>query len=92
MKLIPFNIRVNTIKLGLTLTADWVKTASQLTAGTRRTWQDYIQGVADAYAPIKRFARPEQVANYFVFLCSDRASYSIGSTYYMNGGMLRAMS
>lgn len=62
MKLIPFHIGVNTIKLGRTLTADWVKTASQPTAGTGRTWQDDIQGVADVYAPIKRSATPEEVA------------------------------
>lgn len=91
-ELIPFNIRVNTINLGLTLTPDWVKTASQLTAGTGRTWQDDIQGVADEYAPIKRFATPQEIADYFVFLCSDRATYSVGSTYYVDGGMLRRVA
>jgi NAD(P)-dependent dehydrogenase (short-subunit alcohol dehydrogenase family) len=90
-ELIPFNIRVNPINLGLTLTPDRVKTARQLTAGTGRTWQDYIQDIADADAPIKRFATPEEVANSFIVLCSDKATYSVGSTYYVDGGMLRAV-
>lgn len=91
-ELIPFNIRVNAINLGLVLTPDWIKTATQLTAGTGRTWQDYIQEIADQHAPIKRFATPEEAASYFVFLCSDKATYSVGSTYYADGGMLRTIS
>jgi 3-oxoacyl-[acyl-carrier protein] reductase len=91
-ELIPFNIRVNALNLGLVLTPDWVKTATQLTDGTGRTWQDYIQEIADQHAPIKRFAAPEEVASFFVFLCSDRASYSVGSTYYVDGGMLRTIA
>jgi len=50
-----------------------------------------LQGVADEYAPIRRFGKPEELAAFFVFLCSDRASYSVGSTYYVDGGMLAAM-
>ncbi|WP_159716292.1 SDR family NAD(P)-dependent oxidoreductase [Geminicoccus flavidas] len=91
-ELIPHNIRVNAVNLGLTLTPDWVKTATQLTEGTGRTWQDYIQGIADEFAPIKRFASPEEVANFFVFLCSDKATYSVGSTYYVDGGMLKTVT
>lgn len=91
-ELIPHNIRVNTVNLGLTLTPDWVKTATQLTEGTGKTWQDYIQGIADEHAPIKRFATPEEVADFFVFLCSKRASYSVGSTYYVDGGMLKVVN
>jgi NAD(P)-dependent dehydrogenase (short-subunit alcohol dehydrogenase family) len=91
-ELIKDKIRVNTLNLGLILTPDWIKTATQLTQGTDRTWQDYIQGIADEHAPIKRFASPEEIANFFVFLCSDRASYSVGATYYVDGGMLKVVS
>jgi NAD(P)-dependent dehydrogenase (short-subunit alcohol dehydrogenase family) len=90
-ELIKDKIRVNTLNLGLILTPDWIKTATQLTQGTERTWQDYIQGIADEHAPIKRFASPEEIANFFVFLCSDRASYSVGATYYVDGGMLKTV-
>ena len=90
-ELIPHGIRVNAVNLGLTLTPDWVKTATALTEGTGRTWQDYIQDVADEWAPIKRFATPEEVAAFFVFLCSTKATYSVGSTYYVDGGMTKGV-
>ena len=91
-ELIPYNIRVNALNLGLVLTPDWIKTAKQLTDGTGGTWQDYINDIAHEHAPIKRFAKPEEVANFFVFLCSDKATYSVGSTYYVDGGMLRTIA
>ena len=90
-ELIPDGIRVNAVNLGLTLTPDWIKTATQLTKGTDAGWESYIQSVADEHAPIKRFATPEEVANFFVFLCSDKATYSVGSTYYVDGGMLKGV-
>ena len=33
-------------------------------------------------------ATPEEVADFFVFLCSPRAGYCTGSTYYIDGGWL----
>ena len=85
------NIRVNCINAGLVLTPDWIKTAKQLTADTGDDWEGHLQGVANEYAPIRRFASPEELANFFVFLCSDRASYSVGSTYFVDGGMLKTV-
>jgi NAD(P)-dependent dehydrogenase (short-subunit alcohol dehydrogenase family) len=88
MELVGDNIRVNCVNPGLVLTPDWVKTAKQLTAASGGDWKAYLDGVATEHAPIKRFASPEELANFFVFLCSDKASYSIGSTYFVDGGML----
>jgi NAD(P)-dependent dehydrogenase (short-subunit alcohol dehydrogenase family) len=83
------NIRVNTINPGLVLTPDWVKTAKQL-AG-EDGYQAHLQGVADEAGGMKRFATPEELANFFVFLCSDKASYSTGSTYFVDGGWLKTV-
>jgi 3-oxoacyl-[acyl-carrier protein] reductase len=91
-ELIPHGIRVNALNLGLVLTPDWIKTATELTQGTGKPWQSYIEGVANEHAPIKRFASPEEVAAFFVFLCSKRASYSVGATYYVDGGMLKVVN
>jgi NAD(P)-dependent dehydrogenase (short-subunit alcohol dehydrogenase family) len=89
-ELIPDNIRVNTLNAGLILTPDWKNTAAKLTAGTDQTPDDYLdQVVKDLDVPIKRFASPEELAHFIVFLCSPRASYSVGSTYYVDGGMLK---
>lgn len=85
------NIRVNTVNPGLVLTPDWVKTAKELTAGTGGDWEGHLQSVADEYAPIKRFAEPREIADLFVFLCSDRASYCVGSAFFADGGMLRTI-
>ncbi|MBB3934928.1 SDR family NAD(P)-dependent oxidoreductase [Aureimonas phyllosphaerae] len=85
------NIRVNCINPGLILTPDWKKTARQLTENSGGDWEGYLQGVADEHAPIKRFGTPEELANFFVFLCSDKATYSIGSTYFVDGGMQKGL-
>lgn len=85
------NIRVNCVNPGLILTPDWIKTAKQLTADSGGNWEGYLQGVADEHAAIKRFGTPQELAHFFVFLCSDKASYSVGSTYFVDGGMLKTL-
>jgi glucose 1-dehydrogenase len=39
--------------------------------------------------PLGRMGQPEEVAKVAVFLASDDASYVTGSTYYVDGGMVR---
>ena len=84
-------IRVNAVNFGLILTPDWIKTAKQLTAESGGDWKSYIDNVAREHAPIDRFASPEEAADFLVFLSSDRASYSVGSTYFVDGGMLKTI-
>jgi NAD(P)-dependent dehydrogenase (short-subunit alcohol dehydrogenase family) len=86
------NIRVNCINPGLILTPDWKKTARQLTLGTDTTWEQYLDKIARDNAPIGRFATPEELADFFVFLCSPRSSYCVGSTYYVDGGWLNGLA
>ena len=90
-ELVGDNIRVNCVNPGLILTPDWIKTAKQLTADKGGDWQGYLDSVAHEHAAIKRFASPEELANFFVFLCSERASYSVGSSYFVDGGMLKTV-
>ena len=90
-ELVGAGIRVNCINPGLVRTPDWVKTAKELTAETGGDHEAHLQSVADEFAPIKRFASPQEIANFFVFLCSERASYSVGSTYGVDGGMLKGV-
>ncbi len=89
---IKMNIRVNCINPGLVLTPDWWKTATQLTEGTGKTAKDYLDKIAMDAAPIGRFASPEELADFFVFLCSPRAAYCVGSTYYVDGGWLNVVA
>lgn len=83
------NIRVNTINPGLILTPDWIKTAKEL-AG-EDGYQAHLQAVADEHSTMKRFGTPEELAHTFVFLCSDKATYTTGSTYFVDGGMLQTV-
>lgn len=86
------HIRVNCINPGLVLTPDWRKTAEQLTADQEQTADEYLDQIARDNAPIGRFASPQELADFFVFLCSPRASYCVGSTYYVDGGWLEVVA
>jgi len=85
-EMIKRGIRVNTVNPGLIRTPDWENTAREL-AG--EAWEGYLQEVADEHADIKRFGTVEELADFCVFLCSPRASYSVGSAYHVDGGMLK---
>lgn len=91
-ELIKFHIRVNCINPGLVLTPDWWKTATQLTEGTGQTAAQYLDKVAKDFTPIGRFGSPEELADFFVFLCSPHASYCVGTTYYVDGGWLNVVA
>lgn len=91
-EMIPHNIRVNTINPGLILTPDWINTAKKLTEGTDQTWEDYLDKIAKDNTPIGRFATPEELAHFFVFMCSPRSSYCVGSSYYVDGGWLNTVN
>jgi NAD(P)-dependent dehydrogenase (short-subunit alcohol dehydrogenase family) len=90
-EVIKDNIRVNCINPGLILTPDWHKTASLIAKDMGTTPEQYLDQIARENAPIARFADPEELANVFVFLCSPKASYCVGSTYYVDGGWLRVV-
>jgi NAD(P)-dependent dehydrogenase (short-subunit alcohol dehydrogenase family) len=87
-ELIPDNIRVNCINPGLIRTAGWQVHAELCAKAENITPDQYLDRVAAELAPIKRFATPEELADFFIFLCSNRASYCVGSSYYVDGGML----
>ncbi len=89
---IKYNIRVNTINPGLILTLEWQKAAVQLSAGQGITWEQYLENIAIDNTPIGRFATPEELAHFFVFMCSPRASYCVGSAYYVDGGWLKVVN
>src|SRR5262249_51319173 len=91
-ELIKDNIRANLINPGLIMTPDWMKTAKLMTKDKDITPEQYLEQVAHANAPIGRFATPEELAHFFVFMCSDKASYCVGSSYYVDGGWLKVVN
>lgn len=88
---IPMNIRVNTINPGLIMTPDWRNTATKVGAEQGLTADEYLDNIAKENTPIGRFGTPEELADFFVFMCSPRASYCVGSTYYVDGGWLKTV-
>ncbi len=85
------NIRVNTVNPGLILTPDWWKSAGILSKKEGITPEAYLNRIAKENVPIGRFASPEELANFFVFLCSPKASYCVGATYFVDGGWLKVV-
>lgn len=79
LELAPLKIRVNNIAPGAIATP--INT---------QTLQD-PKKVAELnrIIPLGHVGRPEEVAQVALFLASDRSSYVTGSTYYVDGGMVR---
>lgn len=90
-ELVGDNIRVNCVNPGLILTPAWERAARKITAGSDMGWEAYLTQLAQQRAPIGRFATAEELADFFVFLCSPRASYCVGSSYYVDGGWLNVV-
>lgn len=84
VEVIGDNIRVNTVNPGLILADSWIEPVKKLTADSGGDWQGYLQDVANHHAPIRRFGTVEELANFVAFLCSERASYCVGSAYYVD--------
>lgn len=79
VELAPFGIRVNNIAPGAIRTPLNAATVED----PERT------ALLEHLIPLGRMGTPEDVAALAVFLASDRAAYITGSTYYVDGGMVR---
>ena len=82
------NIRVNSVNPGLVKTPAWMDHVEPDAKAKGVSVDEYLENIAKGWTPIGRFATPEEVANFVVFLCSDKASYCVGSSYYVDGGWL----
>ena len=79
IELAPYKIRVNNVAPGAI--------ATPINADTL----NHPERVAmlKQIVPLMRMGKPEEVAEVALFLASDRSSYVTGSTYYVDGGMVR---
>ena len=90
-ELIGDGIRVNCINPGLVLTSGWSDAARRESEVTGGTAEEYLERIAKENAPIGRFATPAELAEFMVFLCSERSSYCVGGAYYVDGGWLKVV-
>ena len=79
IELAPYKIRVNNVAPGAIATPI---NAETLNHPERVAMLKMI-------VPLMRMGKPEEVAEVALFLASDRSSYVTGSTYYVDGGMVR---
>ena len=79
VELAPFRIRVNNVAPGAIATPI---NAATLADPEKVTTLERI-------VPLGRMGAPAEVAEVVLFLASDAASYVTGSTYYVDGGMVR---
>ncbi len=80
LELIDKGIRLNTVAPGPVMTPRWEKRVK----GQDR--EKIYASVAES-SPMKRFAAPEEIANGVLWLLSDEATYVIGHTLVIDGGM-----
>jgi NAD(P)-dependent dehydrogenase (short-subunit alcohol dehydrogenase family) len=80
LELIDKNIRLNTVAPGPIMTPRWGKRVKEQD-------REKIYTAVAADSPTKRFGTPEEVANGVIWLLSDEASYVVGHTLIIDGGM-----
>ncbi len=83
-------LRVNSVCPGRTLTSLWLDRAEAL-GKERGVAADAIIDEFAEEIPLRRFARPEEIAAMVVFLCSERASYITGQSISVDGGIVRGL-
>ncbi len=80
--LAPYNIRVNCVCPGVTLTPALLTLLEELKLSV-----DEAEKRCVGRSMIKRFAKPEEIAPAILFLASDEASYVVASALVVDGGI-----
>lgn len=84
------NILVNNVCPGYTLT-ERLKELVDIRAKNAQLSHEQITKQWEMDVPIGRLAKPEEIADYVVFLASERASYINGTTVAVDGGLVKSI-
>jgi len=85
-----YGILVNAVCPGWTLTRRVEELARTTGEKTGKTYEAVIAEWASSI-PLRRLARPEEIANLVVFLASERASYITGAVVQVDGGYIKSL-
>lgn len=75
-----FGIRVNSVHPGV------IRTPMTEQEGVKELIQEMEKDI-----PMKRIAEPEEITNLVLFLASDESSYSTGTEFVADGGLIQVM-
>jgi len=84
-----FNITVNNVAPGYTLTARLYELAVNKAKQSGESHEHVLASMAND-VPMKRLARPDEVASLIVFLASEQAGYITGTTIGVDGGVIKS--
>lgn len=84
------NILINTIAPGRIAT-DRVRHLDQINADKQGVDLNTVEKSMKATIPLKRYGTPEEFANVAAFLLSDANTYMTGSSFLVDGGMIKAI-
>ena len=83
------NITVNNVAPGYTLTARLYELAVSKAKQSGESHEHVLASMANE-VPMKRLARPDEVASLVVYLASEQAGYITGTTIGVDGGIIKA--
>ena len=90
IELAAFGITVNNVLPGFTET-DRLAEIIKIKANNEGVSVEDMTEIMKTYAPIKRFAKPEETANVITFLASEAASYVNGINVPVDGGRTKSL-
>ncbi|HDM77561.1 MAG TPA: SDR family oxidoreductase [Deltaproteobacteria bacterium] len=89
-ELAPFNVTVNNVCPGYTMT-DRVKKLAEVTAEKEGTTPEEIIKRWESTIPMGRLGTPQEFANLVTFLASERSSYITGASIQIDGGYYKGI-
>jgi 3-oxoacyl-[acyl-carrier protein] reductase len=89
-ELAPFNVTVNNVCPGFTMT-DRVRNLAKAMAEKEGTTPEAVIGRWEASIPMKRLGTPEEFAALVAFLASERSGYITGAAIQIDGGWYKGV-